>query len=281
MSDVCSGHVCGLQSSFKRLALWRAVLDLADTLHHIVAHLTSQECQNLRHTCKLLRHHAAVVVGVHKVEDAAEYQEGLPQLRGLCSLTLVEPLSVFDLHHLNSHPRLTNITIVHNVFIDLKPLSCLASLRSLALVCVKHYVCLDSLTQLRKLDLIHTVAKPVVLLLSALTWLGLAEGSQAADLAQLSQLEALDLSDDEKRCWTAARIRALTAAVRVGLPTLHSLTCPLHLLPPLDSLAQLKALSLYCHRAQQLPAHLQDLRPLTGLVKLGLDGFTGQSNLLS
>ena len=255
-----------------------AVLDLADTLQHIVGHLTSQECQRLRETCKLLRHHPAVVEGVTMVKDETRHWQGLRQLCGLHSLSVHGPSSIFDLHRLSSLKRLFWVGIEQVPVLDLTPLSCIASMRNLVLGAVQTYIGIGSLQQLKVLLLNLTVATPDVLQLRSLTRLTLSEGSLAARLGDLSQLVALNIRQDAD--WTAAMNVALAAVLPAALPALRDLSCNRRYLRPLQTFTQLTALSIHCSGCQ-LSGTLQDLRPLTGLVKLGLDSWRGQPQLQS
>ena len=176
-----------------------AVLDLADAFwDHVVAHLTSKDCQSLRRTCQLLRHHAAVVEGVSSIEDASSHQAGLRQLRALHQLRLANPTSLFDLHHLSSLTGLTRVVIADTFLLDLRPLHVLASLRSLELEAVEHYNSLSSLRQLANLSLLRTTATSDVVLMRALTQLGLSESSQVSvsQLGVLRRLRSLTIYTD-------------------------------------------------------------------------------------
>ena len=266
-----------------------AVLDLADAFAHIVQHLTSLDCQRLRHSCTLLRGHPAVVNGVSSVADASLHQEGLRKLKGLCCLRLENPSSIFNLHQLSGLSRLTTVVLVETHVVDLKPLSCIACLRSLELEDVEHHVSLHSLGQIQDLALCRTVATLDVLQLISLTQLGLSEGSQISHLGQLSQLQALRIDTYPPDLyagnwsagdWSHADQAALAALVSAGLPALYNLTCTYTLLPPLLSLMLLEEL-LICWDGQQLPAAMQDVRQLTRLKKLGVFEWAGQPHLRS
>ena len=258
-----------------------AVLDLADALHQIVTHLTTADCQRLRQTCRLLRQHPAVVEGVTEVWDDSLYHQGLLKLHDLRRLHLLKPSSVFDAQHLSRLSGLCFIAIYETSILDLKPLSCIASLRHLVMHSVQSYASLDSVTQLKSLQFTRTAATPALAQLSALTWLSLNEGSQAAKLGELSQLRHLQICAS-RDSWTADADAALAAAVQAGLPTLRSLTCGHKRLQALHvhSLAQLTSLRIMCGNSP-LPEALHDLRQLTSLEKLGLDRHRGPANLLS
>ena len=264
------------------------MLDLGDAFANVTKHLTSKDCQSLRHTCQLLRHNPAVVEGISFVKDASQYQEGLHQLRSLSSLRLAHPTSVFNLHNLNGLTRLTKVVIAYASVLDLRPLHVIAALRCLELEKVEHYASLPCLQQLDSLVLQRTVATPAVMQISALTQLGLGKGSQVSRLTQLSQLEALriityapDLSASqwEAGSWSANERAALSDAL-AALPSLCSLSCSSMLLPSLSGAKQLRDLLLFCGD-EEVPAHLQDLRQLTSLVKLGLYEYIGQPYLQS
>ena len=133
--------------------------------------------------------------------------------------------------------------------LDLQPLSYIPSLRSLMLTHVEHYASLLSLQQLDSLFLKITTATPAVLQLSALTVLGLSEGSQVGTLGQLSELQGLNIYTDPPaaaQSWTDGQITALSATISQGLPALRTLGCPDTLLPPLTSLTQLTGLLICC-----------------------------------
>ena len=164
-------------------------------------------------------------------------------------------------------------------FLDLKPLSCIGSLRSLGLARVSRYVCLDRLQQLDALRCSQTTATPAVLQLTALTMLALSEGSRATGLSQLSQLVALRAVISSHR-WRPEAVAALAAALAEGLPALRNLSCSHAIVPPLHCLAQLTALEVQSH-GQRLPGGLQDLRRLTSLAKLGFDAYSGHLDLQS
>ena len=205
--------------------------------------------------------------------------EALLQLRSLRHLRLPTPESLFDVHQLGSLQNLVKVTITQACVLDLKPLSCVASLRVLMLVSVSSYASLGCLTRLETLKFIKTAAMPAVSQLSALTWLSLCEGSQADSLSQLGQLRSLSihgLGDS----WPEEATAALAAAVPAGLSELRHLSCGQRRLPPLHSLTQLTALKICCNNLS-LPAELQDVRQLTGLVKLGLEGYRGCPQLQS
>ena len=258
----------------------RAVLDLP--VEHIVQHLSAKDCQTLRSTCKLLRHHAAVVAGVSAVKQATTHLAALRKLTGLCRLSVYRPLSLFDLHHLYSLTKLTSVEVSMVPVVDLQPLSFISSLRRLELCYVHHYASLCSLQQLNALNLDHTSAMPAVLQLSALTCLALCEGSLAGSLSRLDQLAALSIADREghwRAQWTDGEIATFVAAV-AGLPALTSLTCAFGLLPPPFGLVQLTALQICCD-GDELPESMHDLRQLTGLVKLGITNYVEQPVLLS
>ena len=256
-----------------------AVLDLADAFHHIATHLSSRDCQSLRETCKLLRHHTAVVEGVTTINEASRYQDGLRHLPALRDLRLHKPSSIFHLHRLSSL-RLSWVTIDQTPVLDLTPLSFVTSLRGLVLKSVQSHTGLGSLNSLSTLLLNRTAATPEVLQLHGLTRLTLCEGSQIGRLSELSQLVALNIRSSGGGEWSPAATAALAAAIPAGLPALRDLSCSQRRLPPLHSLAQLTALNIHCLGAQ-LSGDWQDLRPLTGLVKLGLDSHRGQSQLQS
>ena len=254
------------------------MLDLGDSLQHVVKHLESEDCQRLRHTCTLLRRHAAVVQGISAVEEASEYLKGLQQLTGLCHLGLYDVTSIFHLHHLSGLSKLSSVVLEEMHVIDLTPLSVIPSLRRLELSVVEHYAGLSSLSQLHMLIFWNTAATHDVLQLSALTWLQLSEGSQAGGLGQLGHLRSLSVPWPKP--WTADATEGLALAVAEGLPALCSLTCHFEHLPPLHSLTRLTALNIR-QNCSELPDSLQDLRQLTGLVKLGLTHLIGQPQMRS
>ena len=256
-----------------------AVLDLAEALPHIVSHLGPWDCQNLRNTCKLLRQHAAVVAGISTVQITSFGQQGLQRLTALKNLGLRSPSMVLDLHMVSGLSRLTRLHVAEASYVDLKCLSCLAFLDTLQMKGVRSYASLGSLQQLKSLLLIEMAAVPAVL--TALTELELCESSQAGRLDRLTQLESLTVRAGRygAASWTPQATAALAAAV-TGLPALRTLGSSHALVPPLSSLTQLTALMLDGH-GMQLPAALQDLRLLTGLVKLGLIRYTGQPDLQS
>ena len=262
-------------------ALCAAVLDLADSLQHVVWHLDSGECQNLRNTCKLLRSHPAVVGGIEVVHDGAREQQGLRHLTGLQHLCLESPPSLFHLQHLKCLTKLIKVNINDASVVDLTPLSVIPSLRSLILQSCGGHTGLDSLLRLEDLQLNCTAATPALLYLTALTRLHLGDSTQAVSLGQLSHLVAFSLScgyaHDE---WTADETAALFAPGPAGIPALRDLSCSHEVMPPLASMGQLTALDIDCERGE-LPTHLQDLRQLTGLVKLGISVYTGQPEVMS
>ena len=251
------------------------MLDLADALQYVTAHLSCKDCQSLRSTCRLLHHHPAVVAGISEVEVFAhEHLKALRQLTGLRCLRVCEASRL---------PKLTRVFLSCMPILDLQPLSYTPSLRSLMLMDVDHYASLPSLQQLDSLFLKITTATPAVLQLSALTMLGLSEGSQVANSGQLSQLQGLTIYPNPPaaaQSWTDGQTTALSATISQGLPALGTLGCPDTLLPPLSSLVQLTGL-LLCFDGDDVPAHLQDLRQLTGLAKLGLHNYVGQPQLQS
>ena len=260
--------------------LCAGLLQLDDALHLVVQHLKSRDCESLRNTCKALRRHTAVLDGITGVAMASHHLEALQQLRNLHRLRVCAPdtASIFHLHHLTI---LTSLVIAGMPNIDLYSLSFIPSLRLLQLRTVGQYGSLHSLQQLLELDLVDMTATPAVLQLSGLTKLSLSEGSQAASLGQLGQLVALSIlpwhgTDD----WTADASAGLAAVTEAGLQALRELRCHLACLPPLYSLAGLTALDIGLGQAH-LPVALQDLRQLTGLVKLGLTGYLGQPDLQS
>ena len=265
------------------------MLDLGDAFALITKHLDSIDCHRLRHTCRLLRHNTAVVEGISSLNDASQYQEGLQQLKNLRHLRLENPSSIFDLHHLSSFSTLVRVVIVDTSVVDLRPLRGIASLRSLELEDVEHYASLPSLMQLQRLELRRTLAIPAVMQLTALTQIGLNDGSQVSRLGHLSQLEALRIItaspglhpwEWEAESWSAADTSALSGAITAGLPALRSLACPSLLLPAVSSLVQLTSLMIFCD-GEELPVPLQDLRQLTGLRKLGIFEYISQPHLLS
>ena len=164
---------------------------MAEVFTSIITHLSPRDCQSLRSTCRLLRHHVAVVEGVSRVFEASQNQAGLQQLSGLQRLRLQSPASIFDLHQLSSLTGLTQVVIADASIVDLRPLSCVASLRELELNSVRHYGNLDSLQQLDSVWLEHTAAVPALLQLTALTRLYLWGSSLAARLGELCRLADL------------------------------------------------------------------------------------------
>ena len=222
----------------------------------------------MRRTCKLLRHHAAVVEGVRAVLDASKYQEGLRQLKGLKSLRLHKPSSIFDLYFLSGLP-LSSVTLHQACILDLKPLSFIASLRALRLHDLQNYASLDCLTQLDCILFDHTAATSGLKQLRALTRLSLL--ALAAAVPALPALHDLSCF----RRWYRPELLSPMVPASAARPELLS-----PMLPPLQFLTQLTAVNLYCGNGA-LAGALQDLRPLTGLVKLGLDSHRGTPQLQS
>ena len=196
-------------------------------------------------------------------------------------MRLDNPSSIFDLHRLNSLSRLYSVVLANTPLVDLKPLSFVPSLRNLDLDKVEHYASLPSLSQLRSLWLMNTVATPAVLQMKALTQLGLSDCSQAGSLSQLRQLAFLSVTRSlGAEDWTDDDFAALTAVMDAAPPALVSLSCSLCLHPPLPSLMRLRELLLWCDGMELYPES-GDFRQLTGLKTLGFSGYCGELHLQS
>ena len=165
-------------------------------LEAVLAHLTYIERLRLRHTCRLLRHSAAVrdsftFVGKHETEDkkadffAASAMKELPNLR---NVNLSGVRTLFPYHQLSGLSALWSVTLcAPKKHVDLAPLAQLPALSSLELLEVKGHTNLDQLTQLTHLLLADTIGGV------ELAHLAPSLQSFAAEPADFQQVPALQL----------------------------------------------------------------------------------------
>ena len=239
-------------------------------LHHVAVHLQGSELQSLRTSCRALRHSAAILDCVAKVEapdgHVPETELDLAFLEKLSSLRCLRfhscP-SLFWLYRLSCLQHLQAVQLDWMAIADLMPLCCVSRLRELLLADVQQYLNLGTLTQLSSLRLVYTPCTPQVFDLTSLTRLELNEVDTLAGITALQQLHTLELTHSATLELAPDRAAAMLHDVR-QLQGLRALTLGWPAPPAVTSLTQLTALALARHQA------LLALTPLPSLRFLGL-----------
>ena len=265
----------------------RTLLPEGGPLEHVTRHLHGEALQNLRSTCRDLRHHGAILGAVKELSiQGCSWIEATVDLPYLGSMHNLRRLDVYDAPSLFALHCLSTVRLQHLSVCGLPPSADLTPLRRLTTLCHlslgglhSELFCIEQLSglrQLTRLAICAQISTPGIGQLVSLQRLTIDRAGAAAEAALLPQLSHIEL-----QCAGPAEI----AQACSDLQHLHSLRtlvadsalngCPILL----HSLQLTRLRNLFLHLAHEVSP--LDCSALPGLQLLGLSQASPDFEIVS